>query len=109
MTTNWTPKQQYEASVPSLDDELKNLGSLADRVHEVTDDIVMLSRKIEESVQNARDCRAGFEPPIGATKKLYEALQNLMEFWDAGTPVHPGAEVVDEARAVMAEVSTFVD
>lgn len=35
--------------------------------------------------------------------KLVAVLESLIEFWDNGTPVHPGAEVVQDARAALAK------
>ena len=40
---------------------------------------------------------------ISATPDLLRSLLALMEFWDNGSPVHPGAEVVSEARAAIAK------
>jgi hypothetical protein len=37
----------------------------------------------------------------GQKEELRNALAALFEFWDNGTAIHPGAEVVEEARAVL--------
>lgn len=42
---------------------------------------------------------------IAAAPDLLAALQDLMEFWDAGTPVHPGAEVVSQAREAISKAT----
>lgn len=38
-----------------------------------------------------------------AANAMYDALKALMGFWDNGTPVHSGAEVVADARAAIAK------
>lgn len=35
---------------------------------------------------------------------LLAALEECIEFWDNGSPVHPGALLVDEIRALLAKV-----
>lgn len=40
---------------------------------------------------------------IAAAPQLLEALEALMEFADNGTPIHPGALVVNDARAAIAK------
>lgn len=41
---------------------------------------------------------------IAAAPDLHRTLSALMEFWNNGTPVHAGAEVVADARAALALV-----
>ena len=38
---------------------------------------------------------------IAAATELLDVLQQMMEFWDNGSPVHAGAEIVSEARAAI--------
>ncbi len=40
---------------------------------------------------------------VSAAPDMLEVLTSLMEYWDNGTPVHPGAMIVDEVRAVIAK------
>ena len=40
---------------------------------------------------------------IAAAPDLLEVLTAMMEFWDCGTPVQPGALLVDDARAALAK------
>jgi hypothetical protein len=42
---------------------------------------------------------------IAAAPDLLEAALSLLEFWDNGTPVHPGAEVVADLRAAAAKAA----
>ncbi len=44
-------------------------------------------------------CRAENAGP-----QLLEVLKGLLEFADHGTPIHPGAEIVAEARRIVATV-----
>jgi hypothetical protein len=48
-----------------------------------------------ESAANAR--------LIAAAPDMAAVLKSLIEFWDNVTPVHPGAEIVDDARAAIAK------
>lgn len=41
---------------------------------------------------------------IAAAPELLEALRGLMEYWDNGTAVQPGAEIVTEARTILAKI-----
>lgn len=47
----------------------------------------------EPSAEGAANLRA-----ILAVPDVLDALRQLLEFWDNGTPVHPGALVVAEVR-----------
>jgi len=47
-------------------------------------------------------CRDGTPAP-GAFRDLLEVLESMLEFFDHGTPVHPGALVVEDARAAVAK------
>lgn len=40
---------------------------------------------------------------IAAAPDLYAALAEMVTYWDNGTPVHPAAEVVADARAALAQ------
>ena len=51
--------------------------------------------------RKAMDYLTGRELEARKVPSLVEALEGLMEFWDEGTPVHPGAEVVSAARAAL--------
>jgi len=37
-------------------------------------------------------------------REVREVLRNLAEFWDAGSPVHPGSDVSADARAILREL-----
>lgn len=38
---------------------------------------------------------------LAASQELLDVLLQMLEFWDNGTPVHAGAEIVSEARAAI--------
>lgn len=57
---------------------------------------------ISEPDKIAADANANL---IAAAPDLLEACQQLMEFWDNGTPVHPGAEIVDDVRRAIAKAT----
>jgi hypothetical protein len=42
-------------------------------------------------------------PERRAAPELLAACKALLEFWDIGTPIHAGAEVVADLRAVIAK------
>ena len=55
--------------------------------------VVKVRRNLQEVKANA--CL------IAAAPDQNTILKALLEFWDNGTPIHPGAEIVDEVRAVV--------
>lgn len=36
--------------------------------------------------------------------EMLETMRDLIAFWDNGTPVHPGAEVVSEAKRIISKI-----
>ncbi|MDE2101703.1 MAG: hypothetical protein KGL39_30940 [Patescibacteria group bacterium] len=53
--------------------------------------------------QDAGEEEAGNARLIASAPALFDASKALLEFWDNGTPVHPGAEVVADLRKAVAQ------
>ena len=60
------------------------------------DDITMTKRKFGELLAEARDLEAQRDA-------LLAACRAALEYWDNGTPIHPGALIVDDFRAAIAQ------
>jgi hypothetical protein len=76
-----------------------DIGSAAVRLPET---IVLKAGSIKgatigEACQNAK--------LIAAAPELLELCQHIMEYMDNGTPLHPGALLVDDLRAAIAEAT----
>lgn len=91
--------------------------NLTARLHALSVELEVASQSPTPSVIVLRQasaearCLAGeaasWESKLAAAPELAEALRSLMEFWDNGTPVRPGTEVVGEARAALAKAENI--